>query len=83
MSVLISDETLSACQMEATEFKQEIALLLFQAGRLTIGHASQLAEMSPNAFRELLKQRHIPLYVYDVEDFELDLKNLRELGRLW
>ncbi|MEP0886118.1 hypothetical protein [Microcoleus sp. FACHB-SPT15] len=35
-----------------------------------------------NAFRELLKQRHIPLYVYDVEDFELDLNNLRELGRL-
>ncbi len=82
MSVLISDETLPACQMEAAEFKQEIALLLFLAGRLTIGHASQLAEMPPNAFRELLKQRHIPLYLYDVEDFELDLKNLRELGRL-
>ena len=28
------------------------------------------------------QQRQIPLYVYDVEDFELDLKNLRELGRL-
>jgi predicted HTH domain antitoxin len=82
MSVLISDETLRACQMEAAEFKQEIALLLFQAGRLTMGHASHLAQMPPNAFRELLKQRHIPLYVYDVEDFELDLKNLRELGRL-
>jgi predicted HTH domain antitoxin len=38
--------------------------------------------MPPNAFRELLKQHHIPLYLYDVEDFELDLKNLRELGRL-
>jgi predicted HTH domain antitoxin len=54
MSVLISDETLRACQMEAAEFKQEIALLLFQAGRLTIGHASHLAEMPPNAFREVL-----------------------------
>jgi len=68
--------------MEEAEFKQEIALLLFQSGRLTIGHASHLAEMSPYAFRELLKQRHIPLYVYDIEDFELDLKNLRQLGRL-
>ncbi|NER52848.1 MAG: UPF0175 family protein [Symploca sp. SIO1A3] len=82
MSVLISDETLRACQMEATEFRQEIALLLFQVGKLTIGHASHLAQMSPNAFREILKQRHIPLYSYDVEDFELDLKNLRELDRL-
>jgi len=82
MSVLIPDETLRACQMEAAEFKQEIALLLFQAGRLTIGHASHLAQMSDNAFRELLKRRQIPLYNYDVEDFEIDLKNLRELGRL-
>ncbi len=82
MSILISDETLRACQMEEAEFKQEIALLLFQTGRLTIGHASHLAEMSPNAFQELLKQRYIPLYVYDVEDFQLDLKNLRKLGRL-
>lgn len=68
--------------MEATEFKQEIALLLFQAGRLTLGHASKLAEIEPNAFRQLLKQRNIPLYVYDMEDLELDLQNLRELGRL-
>lgn len=82
MSVLIPDETLRACQMEAAEFKQEIALLLFQAGRLTIGHASHLAQMSDSAFRELLKRRQIPLYNYDVEDFEIDLKNLRELGRL-
>jgi predicted HTH domain antitoxin len=82
MSILISDATLQACQMSAEEFKQEIALLLFQAGRLTLGHASRLAEMEPYSFRQLLKQRKIPLYVYDVEDFELDLKNLRELGRL-
>jgi predicted nucleic acid-binding protein/predicted HTH domain antitoxin len=80
MSVLISDETLRACQMEAAEFKQEIALLLFQAGRLTIGHASHLAQMPPNAFRELLKQRHIPLYVYDVEDFRARSKKSAGIG---
>jgi predicted HTH domain antitoxin len=38
--------------------------------------------MPLDAFRQLLKQRNIPLYSYDVEDFELDLKNLRDLGRL-
>ncbi len=82
MSVIISDEILQASQLTPSEFRQEIALHLFQTGRLTLGYASQLAEMPPNAFRQLLKQRHIPLYSYDVEDFELDLKNLRELGRL-
>jgi predicted HTH domain antitoxin len=68
--------------MEAAEFKQEIALLLFQAGRLTIGHASHLAQMPPNAFRELLKQRTSLCMSTMLKTFELDLKNLRELGRL-
>jgi predicted HTH domain antitoxin len=82
MSIVISDEILQASQLTPSEFRQEIALHLFQTGRLTLGYASQLAEMSPNAFRQLLKERNIPLYSYDVEDFELDLKNLRALGRL-
>ncbi|MBF2090742.1 MAG: UPF0175 family protein [Synechococcales cyanobacterium K44_A2020_017] len=82
MSVIISDEILQASQLTASEFRQEIALHLFQTGRLTLGYASKLAEMPVNAFRQLLKQRHIPLYVYDVEDFELDLRNLQTLGRL-
>jgi predicted HTH domain antitoxin len=82
MSILISDEILQASQLSPSEFRQEIALHLFQTGHLTLGYASKLAEISPNAFRQLLKQRNIPLYVYDVGDFELDLKNLQELGRL-
>ena len=45
MSVTISDETLNACGMNPTEFKQEIALLLFQSGKLAIGQASKLAQM--------------------------------------
>ena len=82
MSVVISDEILQASQLTPSEFRQEIALHLFQTDRLTLGYASKLADMSLNAFRQLLKQRDIPLYSYEVEDFELDLKNLRELGRL-
>ncbi len=82
MSITISDDILQASQLTPSEFRQEVALYLFQTGRLTLGYASKLAEIHPNDFRQLLKQRNIPLYVYDVEDFELDLKNLRELGRL-
>mgnify|MGYP006310288563 FL=1 len=82
MSIVISDEILQASQLTPSEFRQEIAIHLFQTGRLTLGYASQLAQIHPSEFRQLLKQRKIPLYSYDVEDFELDLKNLRELGRL-
>ena len=82
MSIVIADEILQASQLTPSEFRQEIALHLFQKGHLTLGYASRLAQMQPNDFRQLLKQRKIPLYSYDVADFELDLKNLRELGRL-
>ena len=82
MSIVISDEILQASQLTPSEFRQEIALHLFQTGHLTLGYASQLAQMQPKDFRQLLKQRQNPLYNYDVKDLELDLKNLRELGRL-
>ncbi|MEH2078463.1 MAG: UPF0175 family protein [Nostoc sp.] len=82
MSVIISDDTLRASGMTAAEFKQEIALLLFASGKLPLGYASKLAEMDKIQFQQLLQERKIPLYSYEIEDFELDLKNLRELGRL-
>lgn len=82
MSIVISDEILQASQLTPDEFRQEIALYLFQRERLTLGYASRLADMPINAFRQLLKQQNIPLYSYDIEDFELDLKSLKELGRL-
>ncbi len=82
MSIVISDEIVHASGLDPSELRQEIALHLFQTGRLTLGYASRLAQMQPNDFRQLLKQRKIPLYSYDVEDFELDLKNLRDLGRI-
>ncbi|WP_287130920.1 UPF0175 family protein [Candidatus Cyanaurora vandensis] len=82
MSVLISDEILQAAAFTPSEFRQEIALHLFQTGRLTLRYASKLADISPDTFRQLLKQRKLPRYSYDVADFELDLKNLQELGRL-
>ena len=82
MSVTICDEILQASGLTPDEFRQEIALYMFEAGRLSLTSASQLAQLDPHAFRQLLQQRQIPLYSYDVEDFELDLKNLRQLGRL-
>jgi predicted HTH domain antitoxin len=82
MTVIISDEILQASELTPSEFRQEVALHLFQTGRLTLDYASKLAEMPVAAFRHILKQRDIPLYSYDVEDFALDMKNLRELGRL-
>lgn len=68
--------------MTEAEFRLEVALLLFASGKLPLGYASKLAEMDEIQFQQLLGERKIPLYSYEIEDFELDLKNLRELGRL-
>ena len=82
MSLVIADEFLDASQLTPTEFLQEIALHLFESGRLTCDYAAKMAQMESNTFRDLLKTRKIPLYHYDLEDFEIDLQNLQELGRL-
>jgi predicted HTH domain antitoxin len=81
MSVTISDEILSATRMSEAELKQEIAIMLFQKEKLTLGQASNLAEMNQFQFQNLLASRQIPLH-YDLEDLDADVKTLRKLGRL-
>lgn len=43
MSLVIPDEILHATHMTDTELLQEIAILLFQKEKLTLGQASRLA----------------------------------------
>lgn len=81
MSVIISDEILQATHMSESELKQEIAILLFQKEKLTLGQASRLAEMTQLEFQHVLASRQIPVH-YDIAEFEEDLKTLRKLGRL-
>jgi predicted HTH domain antitoxin len=64
--------------MSAAELAQEIAILLYQKEKLTLGQASRLAEMSQLQFQFLLSSRQIPVH-YDVAEFEADL-TLQEMG---
>ena len=81
MSIVIPDEILHSTHMSAAELTQEIAILLYQKDRLTLGQASQLAGKTQLQFQLLLASRQIPVH-YDVADFEADLLTLREMGRL-
>lgn len=82
MSITISDEIVEAARMTQLELLQEMAMHLFQSGKLTLGYAAQMAKMNRPSFEALLKARQIPLYVYDVEDFEADVQTLQALSRL-
>jgi predicted HTH domain antitoxin len=81
MSVVISDEILNATHMTEAEFLQEIAVLFYQKGKLSLGKASHLAQMERIPFQLLLASRQIPIN-YDIQDFDADLETLRSLGQL-
>jgi predicted HTH domain antitoxin len=81
MSLIIPDDILQATRMSAAEMKQELAVLLFEREKLTLGQASRLAGMSQWRFQQLLASRQIPIH-YDVAEFEADLKTLAELKAL-
>ena len=54
---------------------------LYEKGRLSVGKARELADMTLWEFRQLLASRRIPPH-YDETDLDEDVATLRELGRL-
>ena len=75
MSLLIPDEILQTAHISEAELKIEIAILLFQQEKITLGTASQFAEMNQLEFQRILGSRKIPIH-YGVEEFRQDLKTL-------
>ena len=80
ISIEIPREVIHATKMTPQELRRELALYLFQQGKLSFGKARELADMTVGAFQQLLGSRGIPVH-YDVEDYEEDLATLKELGR--
>ncbi len=81
MSVVISDDTLKTLHMTADELKRELAILLYQQGRCTLGQASRMAAMTQAAFQFLLASRHIPVH-YTITELDADVQALRDAGDL-
>ncbi|MGK7875679.1 MAG: UPF0175 family protein [Xenococcaceae cyanobacterium] len=81
MSVVIPDDILQAAKMSEAELKREIAIMLYQQKKISIGKARHLAQMHLIEFQKELSRREICLN-YDVEDFQYDMKTLEKLGDL-
>jgi predicted HTH domain antitoxin len=77
MTIVIPDDILQATRLTEDELKQEIAVILFQKEKLTLGQASILAGMNRLQFQHLLASRKIPVH-YGVAEFEEDIKTLKE-----
>ena len=78
-TLVIPEDILQATRMSDEELKQEIAVMLFQKEKLTLGQAAQLAGMSKLQFQHLLASRQIAVH-YDIDEFEEDLQTLKELN---
>lgn len=79
--ITLPRDVLESARMSVQEAKQELALSLYAQGRLSIGKARELAEMSLWSFRQLLAARGIAPH-FGVSDLEEDVAALRALGRL-
>jgi predicted HTH domain antitoxin len=81
MALAISDELLRATQMSEEEMCLEIAVMLFQQEKLTLGQASALTGLDQYRFQNLLAARGIGPH-YDLDDFNEDLETLKRLEHL-
>jgi predicted HTH domain antitoxin len=77
MSLVIPDEFLQTAHITEADLKLEIAILLFQQEKITLGTASQFTEMKQLEFQRILGSRKIPIH-YGVEDFRQDLRTLEK-----
>jgi predicted HTH domain antitoxin len=80
-AIEIPREISYAARMSPEELKKELAIHLFEEGKLSFGKARSLAAMTIWEFQQLLGSRGIVVH-YDIEDYEEDLETLRRLGRI-
>lgn len=75
MALLIKDNELELVHMSEEELRKEIAIMLYEQGRLSTGKASQFAGMNKILFMKELAKRSIPV-TYDEEELIRDLNTL-------
>lgn len=62
----------------SSELRIQLALFLYEKGKLSFGKARELAGLSVWEFMEKLNENKIPLN-YDIEDLKEDLETIKEL----
>ncbi|MCG8329251.1 MAG: UPF0175 family protein [Chitinophagales bacterium] len=75
MALLIEDQELELVHMSESELRLEIAIMLFEKGKISTGKASQFAGMNKILFLKELAKRKIPVN-YDEEELNRDLETL-------
>ena len=75
----INNEVLQPADMNETELRLDLALMLYQKGKFTLGQARKLANLDVLAFQEALANHG--LYInYSLTDYQSDLQTMQKLG---
>ena len=82
MSIVISDETLQRIQLSESELLTEIAIMLFQQEKFTLGQASSFAKMNQLQFQRLLASRQISPH-YGIAELKEDVESLEANNWRW
>lgn len=80
IAIEIPREIIHVTRMTPQALKRELALSLFEQGKLSFGKARELAEMNVWEFQQLLGSKGIAVH-YNSEDYQEDLATLEDLGR--
>ena len=75
----IPQHLVHATRMTIPELRRELAVTLFQQGRLSFGKAREMADMDFWAFQQLLGSRGISPH-YDVAEYEADLQTIQKMA---
>ncbi|UBF29259.1 UPF0175 family protein [Kovacikia minuta CCNUW1] len=81
MSLVIPDAVVRASGLSEDDLLLEIIILLYQQDKISLGKASELLGMTQLKLQKLFADRNICIH-YDVEEFQEDIKHLREKGWL-
>jgi predicted HTH domain antitoxin len=79
-SIEIPAEVFHTTRMTPKDMKLELALTLFQQGKISFGKAREMADMNVWDFQLLLGSRKIPVH-YDVQDYLEDQTAIEALSK--
>ncbi|MHC5615448.1 MAG: UPF0175 family protein [Nostoc sp.] len=79
--IMIPADILRASNMTEDELKLEIAILLYQQGKISSGKVRAWTGTTVLQFQHELAKRGLHIN-YDVEDFQSDVQTLQSMGLL-
>ena len=80
MTITIPDEFLRAARMTEDEFRTELAVMLYQRGKVSLGWAADFCGVGRVRFQHLLASRSISIH-YDRAALEQDLATVEALAQ--